>query len=127
MENFNAKVNEASSKYLSRRGYEIIQESWKENDGLLPVDLVARDDDTIVFVRCKGRKAEEGRFFDDDNNLDRGKLEAFAIDWFEKNQDEYADCPFRFDSVSMVVIGADKALLRHHVNALSVEYDPEEE
>lgn len=126
MENFNAKVNEASSKYLSRRGYEIIEEPWKDNDGLLPVDLVVRDDDTVVFVRTKGRKAEEGRFFDDDG-LDRSKLEAFAIDWFEKNQDDYADCPFRFDVVSMVVIGADKALLRHHVNALSVEYDPEEE
>lgn len=126
MESLNTKVNEAACKFLSRRGYEIIEEPWKDNDGMLPVDIVARDEDTIVFVRCKGRKAEESCSFSK-VGLDEDKLEAFSIDWFEKNQDDYTDCPFRFDTISMVVIGTDKALIRHQLNALSVQYDPEEE
>lgn len=127
MKSFNTKVYKAAALFLSRRGYEIIDEPWKEDKGMLPVDIVAREDDTVVFVRAKGQKAEESRSFNSEA-LDRDKLEAFAVDWFEKNADEYADCPFRFDAISMVVITEDKALLRHHINALCVSCcDPEED
>lgn len=121
MNSFNTKVNEAATKFLNCRGYEILDEPWKRDDGMLPVDIVAREDDTIVFVRAKGRNAESNLHFDD-CGLDRDKLEAFAVNWFSDKIDEFDPCQFRFDAISMIVMGDDakKALLRHHINALAV-------
>lgn len=121
MKSFNTKVNEAAAMFLNRRGYEIIDEPWKREGGMLPVDIVARDEETIVFVSTKGRNAETGTHFED-ASLDRDKLEAFAVNWFSDNIDELSNDQFRFDSISMIVMGDDaqKALLRHHINALSV-------
>lgn len=128
MESFNNKVNEAASKFLTHRGYEIVEETWKREGGMLPVDIVAIEDETIVFVSTKGRNAESGASFD--NGMpDRNKLEAFAIKWFTEHVDEYDNRPFRFDIISILVIGDDakKALLRHHINALSVSLPTEEQ
>lgn len=41
MENFNNKVNEAAAKFLTHRGYDIIEETWKRDGGMLPVDMGA--------------------------------------------------------------------------------------
>lgn len=127
MENFNNKVNEAAAKFLTHRGYDIIEEAWKREGGMLPVDIVAEEDDAIVFVSTKGRNAESGMSFDD-STPDRTKLEAFAANWFTEHIDEYDNRPFRFDIISILVIGEDahKALLRHHINAMTVSILTEE-
>lgn len=127
MGSFNNKVNEAAAKYLIHRGYDIIEETWKREGGMLPVDIVAEQDEAIVFVSTKGRNAKKGSSFDD-GNLDRDKLEAFAIKWFTEHVDEYDNRPFRFDIISILVIGEDaqKALLRHHINAMAISIPSEE-
>lgn len=127
MGNFNNKVNEAAAKFLTHRGYDIIEETWKREGGMLPVDIVAMEDEAIVFVSTKGRNAEKGSGFDD-GTPDRDKLEAFAVSWFTEHVDEYDNAPFRFDVISILVIGEDahKALLRHHINALSISIPSEE-
>lgn len=127
MESFNNKVNEAAVKFLTHRGYDIIEETWKREGGMLPVDIVAMEDEAIVFVSTKGRNAENGAKFDD-GNPDRNKLEAFAINWFTEHVDEYDNKPFRFDIISILVIGEDahKALLRHHINAMAISIPSEE-
>ncbi len=128
MKSFNTKVNEAAAMFLSRRGYEILDEPWKRDGGMLPIDIVAEDEDgTIVFVRARGRNAESGMNFDD-AGLDRDKAEAFAVSWFSEHIDELDDERFRFDAISMIVMGDDakKALLRHHINALSISLATEE-
>lgn len=121
MESFNTKVNKAAAMFLNRRGYDILDEPWKRDGGMLPIDIVAKDGDTVVFVRARGRNAEFGESFDD-AGLDRDKAEVFAVSWFSDNIDEFEDAQFRFDAISMIVMGRDasKALLRHHINALSV-------
>ena len=128
MKSFNNKVNEAAAKYLTHRGYDIIEETWKREGGMLPVDIVAMQDEAIVFVSTKGRNDEMGANFDD-GNLDRYKLEAFAINWFTEHVDEYDNRPFRFDVISILVIGEDaqKALLRHHINAMAISIPTEEQ
>lgn len=121
MNSFITKVNEAAVKYLGCRGYEILDEPWKREDGMPPVDIVAREDDTIVFVVAKGRNAKPNLHFID-CGLDRDKLEAFAVNWFNDNLDELDNAPFRFDVISMIVMGDDakRALVKHHINALGV-------
>lgn len=73
---------------------------------MLPVDIIAKEDDTIVFVSTKGRNAEKGSGFDD-GTPDRDKLEAFAISRFTEHVNEYDNRPFRFDVISILVIGED--------------------
>lgn len=121
MESFNTKVNKAAAMFLDRRGYDILDEPWKRDGGMLPIDIVAKDGESVVFVRACGRNAKYGESFDD-AGLDRDKAEAFAVNWFSDNIDEFAEAQFRFDAISMIVMGDDakKALLRHHINALSV-------
>ena len=34
MENFNNRVNEAAAKYLDRRGYDILEEPWKDGKAI---------------------------------------------------------------------------------------------
>lgn len=118
MENFNSKVNEAAAKFLTHRGYDILEETWKRDGGMLPVDIVAGENETIVLVSTKGCNAESGMSFDD-GCPDRTKLETFTINWFTEHVDEYDNRPFQFDIISILVIGEDahKALLRHHINA----------
>lgn len=127
MGNFNNKVNEAAAKFLTHRGYDIIEETWKREGGMLPVDIVAMEGESIVFISTKGRNAEDGARFAEEN-LDRDKLEAFAINWFTEHVDEYDNAPFRFDVISILVIGEDahKALLRHHINAMAISIPSEE-
>ena len=36
MENFNTKVNKAAAMFLNRRGYDILDEPWKRDGGMLP-------------------------------------------------------------------------------------------
>lgn len=128
MENFNNKVNEAAAKYLTHRGYDILEETWKREGGMLPVDIVAQLDDAVVFVSTKGRNAKMGDSFDSDN-LDCNKLEAFAVNWFTEHADEFDNSPFRFDVISILVIGenAQRALLRHHINCMAVSTLSEEQ
>lgn len=76
-----------------------------------------------MFLTCRGYDIL------DDAGLDRDKAEAFAVNWVRDNIDEFADAQLRFDAISMIVMGddANKALIRHHINAISVQCVPEED
>ena len=56
----------------------------------------------------------------------RVSIEGFAINWLKCNRD-YADCPVRFDHIGLVVLGSDRALIKHHINAMAYSDIPEEE
>ena len=58
MKSFITKVNEAATMFLTPRGYEIINEPWNREDGMLPVDIVAIQDEAVVFVSTKSHNAE---------------------------------------------------------------------
>lgn len=118
MKAFNKRADEAAAMFLSRRGYEIIERTWNEDEPKEPIDIVAMDGDTLVFVIVKGRQSADAGF--PESNLDRKTLEAYAIGWFQAHPDQPSDTPFRFDVVALVVVGSDKALIRHHINAMAM-------
>ena len=59
----------------------------------------------------------------------REELEAFAIDWLSSNETECVDCPVRFDAIALILVSPDRAMIRHHINAMSAgcDIDSEEE
>ncbi len=108
---------EVAAVFLDRHGYEIIERNWTCCAG--EADIIARDEDYVVFVEVKTR-----------SNCNRG-MPSEAVD--ERKRDRYeriamlylrdsdvVDVPVRFDIVAIVVLGPDKVMIRHHIDAFGV-------
>lgn len=107
-----AKV--ACSHFLTKRGYKVLERDWKCKAGTS--DIIARDDygETIVFAEVK---ANLDKFPPDTiTPKRRERLEAIALSYLTEH--EVSDVAVRFDILSLVAVGKDCALIRHHVNAL---------
>ncbi len=82
MKNLNEKEIAASERFLDHRSYEILASNWKAPDGFVTIDIVAADEDTIVFVDVKAGDTTDG-FPEEDN--DRVKRAAPAAKWLAEN------------------------------------------
>ena len=110
---YGERARKAAARYLELQGYEVICRDWPGDAGV--VDIVCRDwDGTLVFVdvqvSCGGFPPTGGE------GASRALFEAVALAYLAENECE--DTAVRFDSIVVVVVGEDRALLRHHVNAL---------
>ena len=103
---------------MEYRGYEIIETAWSCEIGT--IDVIAKDGDTLVFtcVKCNDT-AEDGLPKDDITEARRDALEHIAAKFLTSF--EGCDMAIRFDLISMLAIGSDRALIRHHVNAFGVD------
>lgn len=110
-----AKAMCGIERFLDRRGIEILDRDWAH--GSDKIDFVAEDDGKLVFINTviranasKGLGAER---------LDRESAERIATAWLRDHLD-YPEGEVRFDVVTMLVLDDQKALIRHHVNALGI-------
>ena len=112
-----ARGEEAAALFLEKRGYEILERNWNCYAG--EVSIIACDeDDTLVFVEVKTRKdAQKGFSAEVKTAEKREKYEKIAIA-FLKDYDA-VDFTVRFDTISIVVMSPDRALIRHHIAALN--------
>lgn len=109
-----ARAKEAAAKFLSRRGYEILDRDWHCRAGI--ADLVCMDDDTLVFVDVKARSDTSKGFPPEEaNHRRRDQFEKIAMSYLASHS--LSDVSVRSDVVGIVVIGPGRAFLRHHVNA----------
>ena len=115
MKDLKERAIKATKLFLERRGYEVIETGWECPAGA--IDVVATDDEALVFVEVSVRDAAEGGFPEGSGPKDRGRRETAVIAYLADH--EGVDRPVRFDNVSLVVFGENKAFLRHHINALS--------
>lgn len=107
--------DDCAAAYLNRKGYKIVDRSWKCAAGT--ADIVAIDSDSLVFVEVKTRSSAE--FPNENNNAKkRERFEKIALSYLQDN--EVSDITVRFDVISISVLGSDRCLIRHHVNAFSV-------
>lgn len=110
------KGEDAAERYLAHRGYEILERNWTCFAG--EADIIAKDGRCLVFVEVKTRRNTDKGFPSEAVNAKkRERYErialAYAADFGE------ADLQVRFDVISIVVIGRDKAMIRHHLNAFT--------
>lgn len=109
---------DAAARFLDKRGYEIVDRNWKCFAG--EADIVARDGDSLVFVEVKTRSnCDKGFPAEAVNKAKRERYEKIALAYLQDH--EVSDIAVRFDVVAIVVIATDRALIRHHINAFSVE------
>ena len=107
------RPHEAIRAYLRHRGIEVLEEGWAHgSDG---IDLIAMDDKGLVFVdtaiKCGGYDMPE-------EAPDRERFERIAAAYLAEAEVEGLTS-IRYDIVSLLVVGSEKALLRHHKNVLN--------
>lgn len=111
------KGEDAAVRFLQSRGYEVIERNWKCFVG--EADVIAKDGSTIVFVEVKTRRdCERGFPSEAVNAAKRDKYEKIALAYLADYEGE--ECAIRFDVVSIVVMNAGKAMIRHLINAFAV-------
>lgn len=105
---------EAATCFLERREYEILDRNWKCIAG--EADIVALQDDTLCFIEVKTRKdAQKGFPSEAVDTRKRSRYERIAACYLKDH--DYADVRVRFDIIAILVLGEDRAFLRHHLNA----------
>lgn len=103
----------AAARYLELKGYEILDRGWSCPDG--EADIVALDGDCVVFAEASAHTGV-GRGFPPEETTEerRSRFERIAAWWLCDH--EYVDVPVRFDAISLLVLDADRAMLRHATN-----------
>ena len=105
---------EAAACFLERREYEILDRNWKCIAG--EADIVALQDDTLCFIEVKTRKdAQKGFPSEAVDARKRSRYERIAACYLKDH--DYADVRVRFDIITILVLGENRAFLRHHLNA----------
>ena len=108
----------AAARFLERRGFDILERNWKCNAG--EADIIARDGQALVFVEVKTRTNVDMGFPEEAvDAAKRARYEKIAAYYLKDYP--VVDIPVRFDVVALLVVGSDRALVKHHVNAFSAE------
>lgn len=105
--------------FLTRRGMDILEEGWAH--GKDKIDFIADDDGVLVFIDCRIRRNEGDGLGAE--KASRKKLERIAAAYLADHL-HIPEGPVRFDCVNILILGDNKALIRHHINALAADsYD----
>ena len=113
--NLQEKAVKAATRFIERKDWEIVETSWTSPEGTT-IDLIANDEDTLVFIDVTATEYGEGGF--EGGKVSRTDFEIAAASWLAGNSPD-GDVPVRFDIIDMLVVSTDRALLRHHINAFS--------
>ena len=109
---------DVAARYLVSRGYEIIARNWTCQAG--EADIIARDDDILVFAEVKTRSSTEKGFPSEAvDSKKRGKYLKIAELFISRY--DVGDVQVRFDVMSLVVTDNAHATIRHYINAFGTE------
>lgn len=107
---------EAAVHFLERKGFYIHDCNWRCKAG--EVDIVAEDEDVLVFIEVKTRSnCEKGLPEEAVDAAKRKRYERIAAYYLSKH--EFVDKVVRFDVISILVVASDRAFLRHHRDAFA--------
>ena len=107
---------DAAVRFLTRRGYDVLEREWTCHAGM--ADIIARDEDTLIFFEVKTRKDNETGFHAEATNAEkRAKFEKIALAYL--HEFEEVDLAIRFDMISIVVVTEERACIRHHIAVMN--------
>jgi putative endonuclease len=88
-------------RFLQRKGYKILYRNFKGRSGG-EIDIVCRDNDTLVFVEVKTRTREDfGRPFAAVDRQKQKRISRGSLNWLRMLDEP--DILFRFDVVEVVI------------------------
>ena len=101
-----------SQEYLKNKGYKILKTNYKSVVG--EIDIIAQDNETIVFVEVKTRSSEEyGRPAEAVNLKKQEKY--YKVASFYLQREKKMDAPCRFD-----VVEIENGQINHILNAFGM-------
>ena len=101
---------ELAAEYLQHKGYSILERDWKS--GHRDLDIIATDDDILVFVEVKTRRNRV--FGEQEDAIDYKKLQNLrqAINYYVKSR--RINREFRLDVITAVgTPGGDRPEMSH--------------
>ncbi len=112
-----SRGEDAAAAYMERVGTCVVERKWRCDSGV--IDVIAWDGDTLVLIDVETRKASRQR----GEQWTPTPARARRVKQLAKAYSEQADLdestPWRYDRIDLIVISDDRALLRHHRDALS--------
>lgn len=106
---------EASARFLTMQGYEILETNWQCEAGEIPI--IARKDSELCFIEVGIRSNALALPKEVQCNSKRERFERIAIRYLYTYEE--TDIKVRFDEITLLVLGEGRALLRHHINCLN--------
>jgi len=98
-----ARGETLACSFLRRKGYKILYRNFKGHSGG-EIDVVCRDNDTLVFVEVKTRTREDyGRPITAVDRQKQKRISRGALNWLWMLDNP--DILFRFDVVEVVIAG----------------------
>jgi putative endonuclease len=99
--NVGRRGEDIANRYLRRQGYTVVARNWRPPQGGGELDLIAWEDEVLVFVEVKSRLS--GTWSAPERDIDHEKMVALrraARDYIRRAQAD--DSPARFDVLSIV-------------------------
>jgi putative endonuclease len=110
-----ARGEKLARRYLKRNGYKVLLCNFRGRSGG-EIDVVCRDNDTLVFVEVKTRGREDfGRPFEAVDREKRKRISRGALAWLRMLDNP--DILFRFDVVEVIIADDSKPRLELIKNA----------
>ena len=111
------KGEDAAAQFLMRKYYDILDRNWVCSAG--EVDIVAEDEEALVFVEVKTRSSCAKGLPEEAVTLaKRRRYEKIAALYLRDHSVESK--AVRFDVISILVVAPDRAFLRHHRDAFAL-------
>src|SRR5689334_14732994 len=105
-------------RFLRKNGYKVLYRNFRGRRGG-EIDIVCRDDDTLVFVEVKTRSSEIfGRPVEAVRRDQQRRISQGALTWLRMLDNP--DIPFRFDVVEVMVSDIEKPRLELIQNAFNL-------
>ena len=100
------RMFKATIDFLTRRGYDILEEDVK--GFIIAMDGDVNDHPDIVFVKMYDMSTEE------EPCITTSEFEAVAIPWIANSN--HIEASLRYDTFGILIIGEDKAIIKHHID-----------
>jgi putative endonuclease len=98
-----------AAEHLERLGYRVLARNYRTRFGEL--DLVATDEEVLVFCEVKTRRVGSGAPWDNLGEAKRKQVRSMGATWLAEVRERPRTLELRFDAIG-VVIGRDGALVR---------------
>jgi putative endonuclease len=104
---------DVAAAHLERLGYRVLARNHRTRWGEL--DLVVSDDETIVFVEVKTRRAGSGSPWDALDDGKRRQVRTMAAAWLNGVVDRPYYAELRFDAIGVTIDARGELLALHHL------------
>ncbi len=107
----------AAALFLERVGMEVVERNWESRYG--EVDIIALDEDELVFVEVKTRTSDMKGLPEDAVNQEKQKRYFKLATEYVAAHKEFGKHSLRFDVIGITTLDESHAQLRHHRGAFA--------